>query len=116
VENQGKKDSVRTELKWIFSIIAMLAVVAVPYFAIKQDIALVKQELSGINAVTKSVEYIKGDIALIQKDIAVINSNHLGTTQRLTEQMANMQINLLENQKAVIELQKQTLVILQRIQ
>jgi hypothetical protein len=82
----------RSELKWVFAIIAMLGTVVYPYFSIKQD------------------------VALIQKDIAVINSNHLGTTQRLAEQMATMQINLVENQKAVIELQKQTLVILQRIQ
>lgn len=91
---EGEKNFVRsvltTEVKWIISIIVFVFGIATPYFGIKQD------------------------IALIQASISNINNNHEAHIQDLSQQMKDLGAMQVEQQKQIIELQKQLLVILSK--
>jgi len=91
-ENSQNENKIRgmftTEVKYIIGIVVFVFGIAAPYYSIRQD------------------------IALIQKDISIINNNHLATTQRYAEDLKNLQIASNEQEKQIIELQKQLIQIL----
>jgi hypothetical protein len=70
-----------TEVKYIIGVVSICATVGVPYFSIRQDIALIKKDISIINSnhevhiqdIVTELKKIKEDEITIEKNLAVTN-------------------------------------------
>lgn len=92
-DNQNYKQTgvirsvLNSEVKFVIGIIVAVFGVAAPFFAMRQDIALIQQSINNING------------------------NHEVHIQDLTQAVKDLQEANLENQKAIITLQQQILNI-----
>ena len=78
------------------------------------SVGIVAGTISVVLFIVNPLNKIYTDIALIQQSVETIQTNHLSHTQDLAQdidRLANIQV---EQQKQIIELQKQLLVIISK--
>jgi hypothetical protein len=84
------KTVLTSEVKYVIGIILFVGGIVSPYYGQREDIALIK------------------------KDISTINSNHEAHIQDLTQQIKDLKTTDLDQQKQIIDLQKQIISLIGR--